>query len=149
MTYQPNENPPGLDGFSFVAFCSTKPDELRQLFTLMGMTHVANHKTKEMELWQQNGITFFIVNAKGGFVEKFSQDHGAGACGIGFVVKDLDQAFNHCIKHGAVEKKTDAWHDQPGWHCADRCIPGHRWTHGEIGQRRCHRDAGAGEPRRA
>jgi len=111
MKYQAGENPAGLDGFSFLAFTSTQPDNLRQVFKLMGMTHVANHKTKAVELWQQNKISFLINDIKGGYAEQFAKDHESGACEMGFVVKDLEHAFNHCLKNGATEKKTDDWHD--------------------------------------
>jgi hypothetical protein len=43
------ENPAGTDGFEFVEFAHPEPDKLRELFTRMGYTHVANHKTKAVD----------------------------------------------------------------------------------------------------
>ena len=47
-----DDNPAGTDGFEFVEFAHPDPDELRKLFASMGYTHVANHKTKAVEIWQ-------------------------------------------------------------------------------------------------
>ena len=52
------ENPAGTDGFEFVEFAHPEPDVLRILFKRMGYTHVANHKSKAVELWQKGEITY-------------------------------------------------------------------------------------------
>jgi 4-hydroxyphenylpyruvate dioxygenase len=109
MKYQPNENPAGTNGFAFLEFASSNPSELHKLFDLMGFTHIANHKSKEIELWKQNDITFLINNEKNGFAENFANSHNAGACGMGFLVNDMNHAYNHCIKNGAVPKQSDNW----------------------------------------
>ena len=41
------ENPMGTAGFEFVEFSSPRPEELEKLFTLLGFTHIANHKSKK------------------------------------------------------------------------------------------------------
>ena len=45
-----NENPAGTDGFEFVEFAHPEPSALRDSFSKMGFTHVANHKSKKIEL---------------------------------------------------------------------------------------------------
>ena len=47
------ENPAGTDGFEFVEFAHPEPQTLRDLFASMGFGHVATHKTKAVEVWQQ------------------------------------------------------------------------------------------------
>ena len=56
------DNPVGTDGFSFIEFSSANPEVLHELFSKLGFTHVANHKQKVVELWQQNNIYFVINN---------------------------------------------------------------------------------------
>ena len=109
MKYQPNENPAGTNGFAFLEFTSKTSSELHKLFSLMGFTHVANHKSKEIELWKQNDITFLINNEKVGFAAEFAKSHNGGACGMGFLVKDTNHAYNHCIENGAKPKQSDDW----------------------------------------
>ena len=53
-----NENPAGTDGFEFVEFAHPEPAALRDSFSKMGFTHVANHKSKKIELWQQGCLLY-------------------------------------------------------------------------------------------
>ena len=50
------ENPIGLDGFEFVEFCAPEKGMLEPVFETMGFTHVANHRSKDVQLWRQGGI---------------------------------------------------------------------------------------------
>ena len=54
------ENPAGTDGFEFVEFAHPDPQCLRDTFSMMGYVHVANHKTKSVELWQQGDVSYLI-----------------------------------------------------------------------------------------
>ena len=94
-------NPAGTDGFEFVEFAHPDPQVLRDLFASMGYTHVANHKSKAVELWQQGDISY-LINAEpethaAGFIEK----HGPCAASMGWRVVDAEHAFKHSIEHGA------------------------------------------------
>ena len=51
------DNPAGTDGFEFVEFAHPDPDALRETFRQMGYTHVANHRSKAVELWQQGDVS--------------------------------------------------------------------------------------------
>lgn len=42
------DNPMGLQGFEFVEFASPNPDELHELFTKLGFSHIANHRSKDV-----------------------------------------------------------------------------------------------------
>ena len=50
------ENPAGPDGFEFVEFAHPEPAALRDNFSKMGFTHVANHKSKKIELFKKMNL---------------------------------------------------------------------------------------------
>ncbi|CUI28963.1 4-hydroxyphenylpyruvate dioxygenase [Cognatishimia activa] len=107
------ENPAGTDGFEFVEFAHPDPEELRACFTRMGYTHVANHKTKAVELWQQGDITYILNNEPGSFGMRFVDEHGPCAPSMGWRVVDAKHAFDHAVANGAEpydgDDKTLDW----------------------------------------
>lgn len=96
-----DENPAGIDGFEFVEFAHPDPQQLRDTFTQMGYTLVANHQTKAVELWQQGDISYLINAEAGGHANKFIDAHGPCAPSMGWRVVDAAHAFDHAIKNGA------------------------------------------------
>ena len=54
------KNPMGLDGFEFVEFASPESGLLESVFELLGFSHVANHKSKDLKLYRQGEINFII-----------------------------------------------------------------------------------------
>ena len=58
-------NPAGTDGFEFVEFAHEDPEALRETFRRQGYGHVANHRRKAVELWQQGDISY-LLNAEPG-----------------------------------------------------------------------------------
>ncbi len=50
------ENPIGLDGFEFVEFSAPEKGVLEPVFKAMGFTHVAHHRSKDVQLWRQGDI---------------------------------------------------------------------------------------------
>ncbi|MDC0739640.1 4-hydroxyphenylpyruvate dioxygenase [Cognatishimia sp. SS12] len=106
-------NPAGTDGFEFVEFAHPEPEELRALFTRMGYAHVANHKSKAIELWQQGDITYILNNEPGSFALRFVEEHGPCAPSMGWRVVDAQKAYEHAISKGAEPyddaDKTLAW----------------------------------------
>ena len=50
------ENPIGLDGFEFIEFCAPQKGMLEPVFTAMGFTHIAHHRSKDVDLWRQGEI---------------------------------------------------------------------------------------------
>ncbi|MEM6887122.1 MAG: 4-hydroxyphenylpyruvate dioxygenase [Pseudomonadota bacterium] len=91
------ENPAGTDGFEFVEFAHSEPQELRDLFARMGYCHVANHKTKKIELWQQGDITYVLNAEPDSFGAGFVADHGPCAPAMGWRVVDAQQAFDRAV----------------------------------------------------
>ena len=43
-------NPMGLDGFEFVEFVALKPGILEPIFEMIGFSHIANHRPKDVRL---------------------------------------------------------------------------------------------------
>ncbi|MCV3272650.1 4-hydroxyphenylpyruvate dioxygenase [Roseobacter sinensis] len=95
------ENPAGTDGFEFVEFAHPEPEELRVLFARMGYAHVANHKTKMIELWQQGDITYILNAEPDSFGARFVEAHGPCAPAMGWRVVDARHAFDQAVAKGA------------------------------------------------
>ena len=95
------ENPMGLDGFEFVEFASPKPGVLEPLFELMGFSHVARHRSKDVDLYRQGDINFIINNEKKNYTAYFTEEHGPCACGMAFRVKDAHHAYKRALELGA------------------------------------------------
>lgn len=96
------ENPAGTDGFAFVEFASPDPQSLRDLFSKMGYTHTANHKSKAVELWQQGDISYLINNEPGSHARQFVDQHGPCAPAMGWRVVDANHAYDHAVARGAT-----------------------------------------------
>lgn len=95
------ENPAGLDGFEFVEFTAPEKGVLEPVFTAMGFTKVARHRSKDVELWRQGDINFitnYEPKSQGAY---YAQEHGPSACGMGFRVKDAKKAYDHVLANGA------------------------------------------------
>ena len=97
-----DSNPAGTDGFEFVEFAHPDPDVLRETFRKMGYTHVANHRQKAVELWQQGDVSYLLNAEPGGHAAQFIADHGPCAPSMGWRVVDAAQAFAHACAQGAT-----------------------------------------------
>ena len=95
------ENPMGLDGFEFVEFASPERGVLEPVFELLGFSHVANHKSKEVKLFRQGGINFIINYEKNSPAYFFAEEHGPSACGMAFRVKNSQTAYARALELGA------------------------------------------------
>ena len=108
------KNPMGLDGFAFLEFSGPNPSVFEEVFTSLGFTPVAKHRTKAATLYRQGDIQFVLNDEPQSPAEEFAGEHGEGACAMGFRVKDADQAFQRAVEHGAqpVEERTSARRSQ-------------------------------------
>ncbi len=98
-----DQNRAGTDGFEFVEFAHPDPATLRDLFTRMGYTHTASHKSRQIELWQQGDITYVINNEPGSHALNFVAEHGPCAPSMAWRVVDAKHALSHAISKGAQE----------------------------------------------
>ena len=95
------DNPAGLDGFEFVEFSAPEKGMLEPVFEAMGFTHVADHRSKDVQLWRQGGINLIANYEPGSHAAYFAAEHGPGACGMAFRVRDIETAWDHLMDKGA------------------------------------------------
>jgi 4-hydroxyphenylpyruvate dioxygenase len=95
------ENPIGLDGFEFIEFSAPERGHLESIFTKMGFIKIANHRSKDVDLWRQGGINLITNYDKNSPAGYFCREHGPSACGMGFRVKNAAKAYDELIKRGA------------------------------------------------
>lgn len=101
------ENPMGLDGFAFIEFSAPKPGSLETVFTQMGFTKIAKHRSKQVELWRQGGINLITNYEPKSPAGHFNREHGPSACGMGFRVKNAKLAYERALELGAEPLDTD------------------------------------------
>lgn len=94
------ENPLNLCGFEFIEFAG-KNNELDEVFTTLGFTKVAKHKSKDAYLWRQGDINIILNYDKNSYSSYFYQEHGASPCAMGFKTVDAKKAFDKAIELGA------------------------------------------------
>ena len=102
------ENPIGLCGFEFVEFAAQERGIIEPIFEAMGFTHIANHRSKDVELWRQGDINFLINYEPETQAAFFSKEHGPSACGMAFRVKNAAEAYEACLDRGAEPVLTEA-----------------------------------------
>jgi 4-hydroxyphenylpyruvate dioxygenase len=91
----------GLMGFEFVEFASPVPGVLEAVFAQLGFTKVANHRSKNVQLYRQGGINFIINNEPGSPAAYFAAEHGPSACGMAFRVRNSHEAYKRALELGA------------------------------------------------
>ena len=101
MNMQQDINPMGTDGFEFVEYASLDPKPLEELFTKMGFTKIAKHKSKNVWLWRQGDINFILNAEKDSQAEGFFSAHGPSANAMAFRVKDAQAAIKRARELGA------------------------------------------------
>jgi len=94
-------NPMGLDGFEFVEFSAPDKGTLEPLFEQLGFSHVAAHRSKDVQLWRQGEINFIINYEPNSVAAYYTAEHGPCACGLAFRVKDAHQAYHRALELGA------------------------------------------------
>jgi 4-hydroxyphenylpyruvate dioxygenase len=95
------ENPAGLEGFEFIEFSAPEKGVLEPVFTAMGFTRVARHRSKDVELWRQGGINLITNYEPKSAAWYFAREHGPSACGMGFRVRNAGVAYEHLLANGA------------------------------------------------
>ncbi len=95
------ENPMGLEGFEFVEFSAPEKGLLEDVFTRLGFSRVADHRSKDVTLWRQGDINFITNYEPNTPAFYFSEEHGPCASGMAFRVKDAHQAYQRALALGA------------------------------------------------
>ncbi len=94
-------NPMGTDGFEFVEYTASNPEDLNRLFTEMGFSPIAGHRSKNVTLYRQGGVNFIVNAEPTSFAQSFAQVHGPSVCAIAFRVVDAKQAYDRALQLGA------------------------------------------------
>ncbi len=94
------ENPMGLNGFEFVEFAAAERGLLEDVFSKIGFTHVARHRSKDVDLWRQGDINFIINYEVNSHAYYYAREHGPSACGMAFRVRDAHKAYKLAIEKG-------------------------------------------------
>lgn len=97
-------NPIGTDGFEFVEFTAPTAqgvEALRQLFVQLGFTETRKHRSKQVTLFQQEGVNFVLNAEPGSQAAEFARLHGPSACAMAWRVADAHQAFAYAVGQGA------------------------------------------------
>ena len=94
-------NPLQLCGFEFIEFVGQQ-GSLDEIFHTLGFTHVAQHKSKRVSLWRQGGINLILNYQPESYASAFFNQHGPGACAMGFRTQDAAAAYQQALKLGAV-----------------------------------------------
>lgn len=94
-------NPMGTDGFEFVEYAHSKPEELAALFASLGFEAVAKHRSKNVTLWRQGDINFILNAEPSSHAEHFYNAHGPSANAMAFRVRDVNAALAHAKAKGA------------------------------------------------
>jgi 4-hydroxyphenylpyruvate dioxygenase len=95
------DNPMGLMGFEFVEFASPKSGVLEPVFEKLGFSKVAQHRSKDVDLYRQGEINFIVNREPRSQAAYFAAEHGPSACGLAFRVKDAHKAYHRALELGA------------------------------------------------
>jgi len=95
------DNPMGLDGFEFVEFSGPDPELFKSVFETLGFEAIARHRSKAVTLFRQGNINFILNEEPRTRAAFFAEEHGPGACGMAFRVKDAHHAYSRAIECGA------------------------------------------------
>jgi len=98
-------NTAGTDGFEFVEFAHPDPTVLERLFTAMGYTEVARHKSRDISLYRQGDITYVLNRDPDSPAARFVKEHGPCAPSMAWRVVDAQHALQCALDTGAEEYK--------------------------------------------
>jgi 4-hydroxyphenylpyruvate dioxygenase len=102
------ENPLGLDGFEFLEFSAPEKGVLEASFERMGFSCVAQHRSKDVQLWRQGDINLIANYEPCSPAAYFAADHGPSVCGMGFRVRDAAAAYSLAVERGAEAVEVEA-----------------------------------------
>lgn len=102
------DNPLGTDGFEFVEFTAPDAKALDELFSKLGFSLVARHRSKAVTLYRQGGINFILNAESSGFPARFATEHGPSINAFAIRVNDTRRALAHAARMGAGIRKGGA-----------------------------------------
>ena len=106
-------NPAGTDGFEFVEFAGPDPDAIREQFAKMGYAHVATHRSKACELWQQGDVSYLLTTEPDSHAARFAAQHGPSAPAMAWRTANAQHALDHALAQGAERVSEGLTIDRP------------------------------------
>ncbi|MBP9114567.1 MAG: 4-hydroxyphenylpyruvate dioxygenase [Polyangiaceae bacterium] len=94
-------NPTELDGIEFVEFASPDPDALHRLFLDFGFSRIARHRTRDIDLYEQNDIRFLLNREASSYGTTFAKAHGPSICSMAWRTKNAKNALQTAALRGA------------------------------------------------
>lgn len=95
-----------LRGIEFTEFSSDDPKALHELFLAFGFSRIMRHKSKKIDLYRQNQITFLLNYEATSFGTDFYKKHGPCVSSMGWRVDDAKFALENGVKRGATASTT-------------------------------------------
>lgn len=96
-----SENYAKLCGIDFIEYSSEDPKALHELFLAFGFSRLMRHKTKKIDLYQQNDVVFLLNFEPQSFGTDFYKNHGPCVSAMGWRVEDANFAQDVAAKRGA------------------------------------------------
>jgi len=96
-------NVAGTDGFEFVEFAHPEAGVLEDLFTRMGYTEVARHRTKDISVYRQGRVNYLVNREPESHAAGFVAEHGPCAPAMAWRVVDAQHALKCARDYGAEE----------------------------------------------
>jgi 4-hydroxyphenylpyruvate dioxygenase len=93
----------GTDGFEFVEFAHPEPGVLEDLFSRMGFSEVARHRTKDISLYRQGRVSYLVNREPGSHAAGFVAEHGPCAPAMAWRTVDAAHALECARAAGAEE----------------------------------------------
>lgn len=100
------DNPLETNGFAFLEFATNDKDVLNSNFINLGFTQIGKANNKDITVYKQGNIIFFVNNASDSKAQEFAKLHGNSACSMGFYVENPETAFKIALERGAIAFKT-------------------------------------------
>jgi 4-hydroxyphenylpyruvate dioxygenase len=94
-------NPTGLTGIDFVELASPDPDALHRLLVAFGFSRTMKHASREVDLYEQNDITFLLNREPGSFGASFAKAHGPSICSMGWRFAAPEAGHAAAVARGA------------------------------------------------
>lgn len=102
-----HDNPLKTDGFAFLEYAGDAP-LLKALFDNLGFSPVAKHKSKNITLYRQGAVNFFLNEEPTGQGADFEASHNSGgANAMAFRVQDAQFAYEQALKRGGKAARLE------------------------------------------
>lgn len=93
------ENPMGLDGIQFIELTAREQESLHSPLNKLGF-HFLGNDQEDLALYHQGDVHFIVNQNPTRFAKHFSDTHGPSICGVGFRVKDAENAYRRALMLG-------------------------------------------------